>query len=168
MWLKRKLEFSNEPSLYERLQDLLSVSPGSVRSVVTPHEPFIRKVVDSRNYRVHFSERLAGRAAVGAELEWLTEALVMLIESRLLLEIGLPEPCTADVRGRASALTFLYDTVRTDDVGHARAMMASYASSPQRSAPWCSTALFADAGAPRPQHPGSEVPPEAVLRFPVR
>jgi hypothetical protein len=49
---------------------------------------FIRQVVDARNYRVHFGERLAGRAARGATLYPINQNLTKLLEACLMAEIG--------------------------------------------------------------------------------
>jgi len=113
-WLKRKLEHSNEPSFYERLEELIASSPSGVQSLCTPREPFIRKVVDSRNYRVHFTPRLERRAATGAQLEWLTDALVLLLEAHLLLALGLPHDLVNDVTEKSDRRASLLRNVHLE------------------------------------------------------
>jgi ApeA N-terminal domain 1 len=90
-WLEQKLKFSHEPTLQERLHEIFRRNREVAQAIVGKKKAradFIREVVDARNYRVHFGERLEGRAAKGAELHPINQKLKQLLEACLMAEIG--------------------------------------------------------------------------------
>jgi hypothetical protein len=90
-WLEEKLRYSNELNLRKRIKHILDGHPQTVDSVVGSGKDrtnFVKKVIDTRNYRTHFDESLEGRAARGKELHRINEKLKELIEMCLLAEIG--------------------------------------------------------------------------------
>jgi hypothetical protein len=91
-WLEQKLKFSHEPTLEERLHEIFRKNLEVVQAIVgrkrKARADFIQEVVDARNYRAHFNERLEGRAARGVELHPINQKLTQLLEARLMAEIG--------------------------------------------------------------------------------
>ncbi len=90
-WLERKLAFSHEPTLEERLHDIFSKHLRVAQAIVgrkkKVRSDFIREVVDARNYRAHFGERLEDKASRGAELHPINLKLTKLLEACLMSEI---------------------------------------------------------------------------------
>jgi len=91
-WLERKLASSHEPFLAQRLHEIFSRHIKVAQAVVGRKKKvranFIDEVVNARNYRAHFPERLEGRAARGAELHPFNVKLKKLLEACLMGEIG--------------------------------------------------------------------------------
>lgn len=64
-WLKEKLAFSNEPTLRNRLTDLLDRVPEKVISpLIKDKDEFIAMVVHTRNYYTHYSPQLKAKGKV--------------------------------------------------------------------------------------------------------
>lgn len=91
-WLEGKLWYSNEPGLGKRLKDIIRKYPESAFPITGSNSDergkFVRKVVDTRNYRTHFDESLEGRTARGEELYRISEKVKRLMEMSLMGEIG--------------------------------------------------------------------------------
>lgn len=89
-WLEEKLMYSNEPTLRQRLREILKLSPQLVMKAIGNFKSFIKKVVDTRNYLTHYDQSLEGQAARGEELYHLTQRLKMVLQTCLLRELGFP------------------------------------------------------------------------------
>ncbi len=91
-WLERVLAFSHEPTLEQRLHEIFRKHLKAVQAIVGKSKKtraeFIRDVVDARNYRAHFGEKLEGKATRGAELQPINQKLTKLLEACLMAEIG--------------------------------------------------------------------------------
>jgi hypothetical protein len=91
-WLEGKLQYSNEPGLGKRLKDIIRRYPESAYPIAGSNSDergkFVRKVVDTRNYRTHFDDSLEVRAARGEELYQISKKLKLLMEVSLMGEIG--------------------------------------------------------------------------------
>ncbi|MEK4487663.1 HEPN domain-containing protein [Psychrobacillus sp. FSL H8-0484] len=107
-WLQGKLNFSNEPSLHERLDDLLrpvkdTSHPNYSRSydLFKPQginfEDLIKDIKNTRNYNTHFDEKLKNKAVKGDELLQLTTLLIIMIEYYLMTELELNEDLVLDI-----------------------------------------------------------------------
>ncbi|MBU1679713.1 MAG: hypothetical protein KKD86_12835, partial [Bacteroidetes bacterium] len=91
-WLKEKLLFSHEPSLKERLEEIIdSVENDVLLKVIGSKDEFIKAAKNSRNYYVHFSPSLKKKALVGGQLYHLSEKLKYLLIYCLLKDIGISE-----------------------------------------------------------------------------
>ncbi|MDD2716357.1 MAG: hypothetical protein PHW04_10760 [Candidatus Wallbacteria bacterium] len=88
IWLKDKLAYSNEPSLKNRIKDLLSVNHTILSEFIPDEDTFIKKVVDTRNFNVHYDPRLKSKSLTGKELYNLGQKLKVLCELCFLREIG--------------------------------------------------------------------------------
>lgn len=90
-FLERRLAYSNEPSLSQRLKATLARCPVITERLVGNSDArsrFVRRVVATRNYETHLDPSIEGEAAQGRELFLLTLQLRALVEMTLLLEIG--------------------------------------------------------------------------------
>lgn len=94
------LDHANEPSLRQRLEELLGPAQRLLADVFPDREAFIKAVVNTRHYLSHFEPAIRGRAASGAELYSLRWRLSLLFECSLLLELGWPEEKVATVLQR--------------------------------------------------------------------
>lgn len=96
-WLRGKLEWSNEPTLRERLSDLLAAMPAVVAPIADDRAAFINLVTDTRNHMTHSDPRLKTKAAAGADLYWLNERLGVVIQAGLLMAVGLTQERVAEL-----------------------------------------------------------------------
>jgi hypothetical protein len=89
-WLKAKLEFGNEPTLHERLKELIDQLPERIRkALLKPSvEKFIQDFKRSRNYYTHYNQSLEKKALKGGELFYLKERSKILLICFVLHEIG--------------------------------------------------------------------------------
>jgi hypothetical protein len=94
-WLKQRLQYSNEPTLRSRLEDLCRIHQLALEGVISNTRSFIGNVADTRNYLTHYDERLKNKRAEGLDLYLLTQRLKMLLELCLLRELGFDETATA-------------------------------------------------------------------------
>ena len=92
VWLKSKLDFSNEPSLRERLDEL--THDGNDYWVFfngnKERQKFMDNVRNTRNYLTHYDKKLENKALKGEELNITCHYLKAMVEYYLLKEIGLP------------------------------------------------------------------------------
>ncbi|MCD4646334.1 hypothetical protein AR454_28640 [Bacillus mycoides] len=89
-WLSERLNFSHEPTLQNRLLDLV---PDDEDMFIffkgsTDVEDFIKKVKNTRNYHTHYDSKLERKALKGEELEFSCVILRSMVEYYLLKEIG--------------------------------------------------------------------------------
>lgn len=89
-WLKEKLLYSNEPTLFNRLCDVISELPNSLKVKLFENEiEFAKSIKDTRNYYTHYSKNLQKKALKGVELFKATERLKVLLVTFLLKELKL-------------------------------------------------------------------------------
>lgn len=89
-WVKEKLKWSNEPSLKERLEELIEyVGPCMSNMLLQQQkEMFIKKVRDTRHYLTHYDKDLEKKAAKDIELYVLTQGVFYILVACILLETG--------------------------------------------------------------------------------
>lgn len=89
-WLENKLNFGNEPSLHERLVELLSVLEEFtfLQELIPDKNDFVKKVKNSRNYYTHYDLSLQKKALKGASLFYITIKLRVILITHLLLLLG--------------------------------------------------------------------------------
>lgn len=91
-WLKEKLNFSNEPTLHNRLLELLnSFSIETIDKIISDKDQFIRDTKNSRNYYTHYDQSLDKKALKSSKLYTLTEKLKIVLISVILIETGFSE-----------------------------------------------------------------------------
>ena len=86
-WLEKKLEFGNELTLQERMEELLRDCSDTVRQFIGDVGEFATRVKATRNYLTHFSTK-SKNVADGDDLIHLTYKLKILIEECILRELG--------------------------------------------------------------------------------
>jgi len=88
-FLRVRLQHANSPTLKQRLDAMIELSPPSVRGLLAQMPKLTRKVVNTRNKYAH---GLSNVAPVLSDLEtvWATTTLTLLFYSLLLGELGFP------------------------------------------------------------------------------
>jgi hypothetical protein len=87
-WLASKLQWSNEPSLRARLEEVVSGTGRLVDGLLDYSENGIGRIVTTRNYLTHRDPELEPKAAKELELIYLTRVLDAIVRMLLLKEIG--------------------------------------------------------------------------------
>lgn len=89
IWLKPKLDFANEPSLYYRLTDLFSEYCELGHIFGFNRDDFARKVTYTRNYLTHYSSNLEKKSYSGTDIIKATQQLKAIIQYLILIELGI-------------------------------------------------------------------------------
>lgn len=112
-WLNEKLVHANEPSLQNRLNDLVEKYKGVIEPFINEDQSkFTKKVKNTRNYLTHYNKSLKKKTAEGDELFRLTQILSFLLEACLLHELGCtPERC-AELINRSNEYKYTVKFVR--------------------------------------------------------
>jgi ApeA N-terminal domain 1/Apea-like HEPN len=106
-WLEEKLRYSHEPSLRERLKDLLDEFQ-ELAPYIARQSLFIQRVVVTRNYHTHYDESLKETALKGAEMYDATEKLRGLLTVALLRHWGIPTSRIEEIlRGHSRSARYL-------------------------------------------------------------
>jgi len=87
-WLRRKLDYSNEPTLRRRLKELLNRFATPASSLIEDRRAFVSEVCNTRNYLTHYDPKLKNAVAKGNALDRITWQLTALVEMCLLEELG--------------------------------------------------------------------------------
>jgi len=107
-WTRERLKYSNEPSLRERLHNLLEDVPQVMQPLIGKDtKKFVQKVIATRNFFVHRDPKLMASAAQGASLYWMTERLIHLFKASLLKELGFSESARVALCERNQSYLFL-------------------------------------------------------------
>ncbi|WP_338541570.1 HEPN domain-containing protein [Paenibacillus tundrae] len=88
MWIKRKLDFSNEISLKNRINQLINDFKLIEEYLGERKDKFVSSVVNTRNFYTHYNTKLEKKALRGVELHSATQELKILTLACLLNEIG--------------------------------------------------------------------------------
>ena len=94
-WLKKKLAFSHEPTLKDRLDELITIHKGIIQPFLCDANNInnlTKRIRDTRNYYTHYDQSLDDKYAKGSELFRLAQVLSFLLLSCLLSELG----CTSE------------------------------------------------------------------------
>ncbi|NET42545.1 HEPN domain-containing protein [Okeania sp. SIO2B3] len=91
-WLKEKLNYSNEPTLKERLIELLELIPEITKQLIKDKEVFATQVKNARNYFTHYNKSLKKKVPQPEELSWFIELLSFILQACILKELG----CTSE------------------------------------------------------------------------
>jgi len=94
-WLKEKLAFSHEPTLKDRLDELITIHKGIIQTFLCDANNinnFTKRIKNTRNYYTHYDQSLDGKYVKGSELFRLAQVLSFLLLSCLLSELG----CTSE------------------------------------------------------------------------
>ena len=89
-WLKQKLAFSNEPSLKERIEELLRIFNNNVlKKIIKEENIFFNNIRDNRNYYTHYNPDLQNKVLKGGELYYLTERMKVLLTCCILEKMNI-------------------------------------------------------------------------------
>ena len=89
-WLKEKLNFSNEPTLQERLIELFAEIDEKLKDHLFPKvDEIFKNSKNSRNYYTHYNKSLEKKALKHTPLFYLTERLKIFLLILLLKETGI-------------------------------------------------------------------------------
>lgn len=91
LWLKEKLEYSNEPSLPYRLKNLLKEGDFLVKLNSRNRKSLSRKIADTRNYYTHFDDEGHNLVMTPDEIIRVTNYITLLLRTLILQEIGITE-----------------------------------------------------------------------------
>ncbi|MBZ4192159.1 HEPN domain-containing protein [Niabella beijingensis] len=91
-WLKDKLNFSNEPTLQERLVELFDELSNEITDHLYPDKAeLIKNAKNTRNYLTHYDRSLKKKALSGIKLYYLTERLQIFLLILVLKELGIEQ-----------------------------------------------------------------------------
>lgn len=107
-WLKWKLKYSNEPSLQNRLNEILT-KHSKILSGILDKSSFIEKTVNTRNYLTHYDPELKEKSVDGIELYYIAEKLKLILTICFLKELGFSSDIIEKLisRARGQRLFFL-------------------------------------------------------------
>lgn len=87
-WISDMLNFSNEPKLQQRLEEMVASIPPNIRKALLPNEAkFVQRLKQNRNYYTHYSESLEKKAGSLEELYILSEKCKILLIVLILNEL---------------------------------------------------------------------------------
>lgn len=88
-WLRERLSFSNEPTLHNRLSELLDfLKIETIDKIVLDKSQFIIDTKNSRNYYTHYDISTEKKALKSSKLFNLTEKLRVILLASVLIETG--------------------------------------------------------------------------------
>ena len=88
-WLEKRLEFSNEPSLSNRIAYILKETKFILNINEKRRKSLIKKLVDTRNYYTHFDESKKDKIMNGEEIIWSTNYIIILLKVLVMNELGI-------------------------------------------------------------------------------
>lgn len=112
-WLKRRLDNSNEPTLRERLKDLVSGSPFKSLVLLPAPGKLAAPIVDARNALVHDPRRRRKMSVSGRDFMRMTEQLTMLVTSYLLRDLGVDDDRVMDAVRRTRHYRLLTEVLHS-------------------------------------------------------
>lgn len=119
LWLKERLNFSNEPALRERLVELFAeLDEDLINHLLMDNEQIIKDAKNSRNYYTHYDEKLEKKALKGKQLFVLTERLKVFLLVLLLKETGISNSQTKKIIIEGSYLLFNHLIDRKKEYKH--------------------------------------------------
>jgi hypothetical protein len=89
-WVEERLRFANEPTLRDRLTELVNHGSDAASRLCWPTDAFIATTADTRNHFTHHEPGSQKKAAEGRELAILTEKAMALMEICLFIDLGIP------------------------------------------------------------------------------
>ncbi|PBQ32349.1 hypothetical protein CNR22_11395 [Sphingobacteriaceae bacterium] len=87
-WFKNKFSYANEVSLRQRLKDVFKEFKEVLDELESKPKEFISKIVQTRNYYVHYDESSKSGIVTEEEFESVNSTLVIILQLVLLKELG--------------------------------------------------------------------------------
>jgi ApeA N-terminal domain 1 len=100
-FVKHSLQYSNEPSLKQRLETMLSLALETVPGFMGRESDFLKRAVATRHYLSHFEPSLRKRAAGSLELFDICRVLALLFEILTLRHLGFPPDKVREIINRS-------------------------------------------------------------------
>ena len=116
-WLKEKLAHSNELTLKDRLEQLITIHKGIIQPFLHDENNinnFIKRVRNTRNYYTHYNQSLNGKYAQGSELFRLAQVLSFLLLACLLSELGCTNERCVELVSRCNDYQFTVHFVKEE------------------------------------------------------
>ena len=89
--LEGRLKYGHEYSQRKRIKFLLDdVWAGCLDSFIEDKNSFVEKVVNTRNYLIHFDSSSASKAVFGTDIFYIAERLKILLVTHILLQLDIP------------------------------------------------------------------------------
>ena len=100
-WLIEKLRYSNEPSLSNRLKEILKEVDFIISLNSGERKKVVKKIVDTRNYYTHFDESKKDLIMTTEELIYISKYILVILKVLIMKELGLDE---ASIEGQLKGL----------------------------------------------------------------
>jgi len=94
---KTKMKYMNEYSLRKRIRELLKELNGLLSEIIPDEGEFVQKLVDTRNYLVHYDTELEESRVSGTALFRLIMQARFILEVYLLKSLELPDPIVSGI-----------------------------------------------------------------------
>ncbi len=107
VWLGNKLVYGNEPTLRERLVEILGQLKDISGILIEDNDKFADNVVNTRNYLTHYDKSLEEKAKFGEKLYVLVQKIKFLLEICFLVELELPAETVKKLVSRNHRYQFL-------------------------------------------------------------
>jgi hypothetical protein len=89
-WLANKLKYGNEPSLSQRIKELIKENQNSyIKKRIPSTKKFSRQVVEARNYYTHYDDSSEKNILKSTDLFYITQKIMGLLYSCIFKEIGI-------------------------------------------------------------------------------
>jgi ApeA N-terminal domain 1 len=105
--LKQRFKHLNEYSLRKRLGELITKCSPIVLKFIKEPDVYVNRIVATRNYLTHYDKEPEQQVLHGEDLYWATRKLRALLETCLMLEIGLPVETITKLVTRNQQINFL-------------------------------------------------------------
>ncbi|MEH2358353.1 HEPN domain-containing protein, partial [Nostoc sp.] len=90
-WLEEKLNFSYEPSLEDRLNELFKLTYQTSSQIINNPQSLVKKIKNNRNYLTHYDKSFRAKAASSQDLFKNTLLLNFILKDCLLYELGISD-----------------------------------------------------------------------------
>lgn len=94
---KTKMKYMNEYSLRKRIRELLEEMNGILSEIIPDEGEFVQKLVDTRNYLVHYDKELEESRVSGTALLRLIMQARFILEVYLLKSLELPDSLVSEI-----------------------------------------------------------------------
>ena len=106
--MARKLMYSNEPSLRDRLYELALELNDVSCNIIKDVDGFISDIIHMRNYLIHYDKKKKDKITKGIDLYILTRKIMTLVHICLLKEVGIDEKAIKAMIEKNDKLTLKY------------------------------------------------------------
>ncbi len=90
--LKGRIKYGHEFSQRKRIKFLLDeVWEGGLDKFIDDKNIFINKVINTRNYLIHYDSASESKAVGGSEIHYIAERLKIILIAHILMQLGIPK-----------------------------------------------------------------------------